>query len=458
MLSNTPDIREFKGVYQEYRKVLLSSMEFIVDRFERNSRYSWIDTKINIITGKDFSQDDSLGGMDIVYSWIQGRGLESLALHCKWILNNCSDKKSLILTSKLETVIEGVAKSIESAKILNGGHLFFFMDPQGNALKLQGNGCWIKHRLNSSDLWNTSDIFASRGLFAASLITGNKESRESATEYIWDIFDGIKKGKFATDQQSLAPGNPVDAVPGRLSQSPWMLLIGTMTLLLKNGVPETLETGIWIIRYIMDNHVNFNGKWSNLEEYDYIEYIGSDRELWISDGRVLSDPGHALEFVGLVLRFISAARSVSSSDEYLEKNLNEISSLMFPVFYRNFMNGFNRRSGGIIKLLNLIDRNPVNSHMPWWSLPETMRASLGCYDVVKGNSEREFCMEAYSLCHNSFFTNYIMESSPGMLAVQTRDSRGNVIDSIPAVPDADPGYHTGLCLIDCLEMIESIVE
>ncbi|MCK5201338.1 MAG: hypothetical protein KAR21_23450, partial [Spirochaetales bacterium] len=105
-----------------------------------------------------------------------------------------------------------------------------------------------------------------------------------------------------------------------------------------------------------------------------------------------------------------------------------------------------------------VSRKPVNSRMPWWSLPETMRAALGCYQIVQDKADRSFCMKAYRLCHNSLFNNYIKKDSPGLLAVQTRDKKGNIIDSIPAVPDADPGFHTGLALIDCLEMMETFNE
>ena len=66
-------------------------------------------------------------------------------------------------------------------------------------------------------------------------------------------------------------------------------------------------------------------------------------------------------------------------------------------------------------------------------------------------------MESYSLSHNTFFRNYLYENSPGRLAIQSRDENGNVIDSIPAVPDADPGYHTGLALMDCLAMIDRLL-
>ncbi len=40
------------------------------------------------------------------------------------------------------------------------------------------------------------------------------------------------------------------------------------------------------------------------------------------------------------------------------------------------------------------------------------------------------------------------------MAVQSRDAKGQSIATIPATPDADPGYHTGLSIIDVLNLID----
>ncbi len=42
------------------------------------------------------------------------------------------------------------------------------------------------------------------------------------------------------------------------------------------------------------------------------------------------------------------------------------------------------------------------------------------------------------------------------MAIQTLRPDGNPSRTIPATPDADPGYHTGLSLLDCIEMIDKI--
>ncbi|MCK5342931.1 MAG: hypothetical protein KAR20_05985, partial [Candidatus Heimdallarchaeota archaeon] len=376
MLIKNPDINDLKAVTEDYRKILLSSMNLIADRYESDTDYHWIDTKLNLVTGEDFSKDDPLRSKDIVYSWIQGRGLESLSIHIEWIRSNCVAKADLVLAKRLESIIREVSESIRKAIKINSGHLFFSISPYGKALNRQNDGNWVERTMSFQDPWNFSDIFVSRGLFAESLISGKDESKLSAIEYIKNIFLGVKEGNFVTDQLSLAIGNPVEAVKGRLSHAPWMILIGSMTLLLKHGVSEALESGIYAIRYILDNHVNMNGKWPNLKEYDYVEFINSNGDLWYTDGEVLSDPGHALEFVGLTSQFLSAVKSIESLKTQKKQELEEITFVLFSIFYRNFTNGFNYESGGIVKLIDLVTRSWLNREMPWWPLPETMKAAL----------------------------------------------------------------------------------
>ncbi len=203
MLKLNPVIEDLCTVTGDYREILISSMNLIADRYERDLNYPWIDTKFNTITGKDFLKEDPLRGREIVYSWIQGRGLESLVIHIKWILDNYTDNKSTLLTKNLNRIVEEVAESVKTAVIINGGHLSFFMNPLGKAL-FQGIDGNVEERVMTQNLWNISDIFGAKGLFAASLISGNEIDRLSSIEYINKIVTGITHGNFITDQQPLA--------------------------------------------------------------------------------------------------------------------------------------------------------------------------------------------------------------------------------------------------------------
>ena len=92
--------------------------------------------------------------------------------------------------------------------------------------------------------------------------------------------------------------------------------------------------------------------------------------------------------------------------------------------------------------------------MPWWSLPETLRAALGACRVVAADRRPRF-VEIARKCSNAFLSNFVR---PGLhlMAYQTIDSDARPIDVIPATPDADPGYHTGLSIIDYLDWLEEM--
>ncbi len=42
------------------------------------------------------------------------------------------------------------------------------------------------------------------------------------------------------------------------------------------------------------------------------------------------------------------------------------------------------------------------------------------------------------------------------MAVKVRGADGTPLALIPAYPDADPGYHTALSLVDALDLIEDL--
>ena len=50
------------------------------------------------------------------------------------------------------------------------------------------------------------------------------------------------------------------------------------------------------------------------------------------------------------------------------------------------------------------------------------------------------------------FMNYFVNRNVYSLCCQTRNAKGDIVDVIPAVPDADPCYHTGASLIDMISL------
>jgi len=87
--------------------------------------------------------------------------------------------------------------------------------------------------------------------------------------------------------------------------------------------------------------------------------------------------------------------------------------------------------------------------MPWWNLPETMRAAIFAAAAAPSLRTRRVCLDVARKCSNAFLAHYVNPRVHGM-AYQTRNAAGRPVHTIPATPDLDPGYHTGLSLIDFL--------
>ncbi|MFH1569857.1 MAG: hypothetical protein ABIL09_17825, partial [Gemmatimonadota bacterium] len=125
------------------------------------------------------------------------------------------------------------------------------------------------------------------------------------------------------------------------------------------------------------------------------------------------------------------------------------------ILARSFANGFQPGPGGICKAYDLVARQPRNRDMPWWSLPETMRAALLGWESVEDDAARRACLATFAACHNAFLGHYV-RPDVHLMAVQTRGPDGRVSDAIPATADADPGYHTGLSLLDVVRILSDL--
>jgi len=92
--------------------------------------------------------------------------------------------------------------------------------------------------------------------------------------------------------------------------------------------------------------------------------------------------------------------------------------------------------------------------MPWWNLPETIRAAAYCITYSEDETEKAMCLRVFRDSHNAFLK--FVRPDLHLMAYQTRNASGQPVAVIPATPDADPGYHTGLSLIDTIAVVESL--
>ena len=204
------------------------------------------------------------------------------------------------------------------------------------------------------------------------------------------------------------------------------------------------------INFINNNYIN-QGQFPELEQWDFLEYLNQDKQPWQDNKKqIWCDPGHALEFIGLALKVYYAIKSCSPKHKKEIQSLEKMANTIFlPTLIHVFDYGYQTNSHGIMKAYNLKDRNAINSDMPWWSLPETIRAVSELKSLVKESNDLDRILNTAHQAHQ----NHFLRKDFHLYAYQTRGINNKAIDIIPAMPDTDPIYHTGLSLIDALKHI-----
>ena len=222
-----------------------------------------------------------------------------------------------------------------------------------------------------------------------------------------------------------------------------MISLYGLALLGEKSSPKYLDRAAESISFIFDHHVN-SGQFKQLEKFDFIEAIDADKKPYFDQDKLLCDPGHALEFVGLAAKCLLLMRRNGTHTGLLKR-----SEKLLPGIFRHIFDLGLQKAGEIMKCFDLISRQAVNSDMPWWSLPELIRAGMELIALFPGNSNG--IKDRVDLAAEAFENGFLRAGS-NCFACQTRDVSGNVVNVIPAVPDADPGYHTNLSLMDAAEL------
>jgi len=445
-----PTIADLKAVVPDYAAMCITVMQAIADRHD--NAYPFVNTKLNLITGEDFADDDPVRGKNAVNGWIQGRALEALAGHARWLAFQAGNEK---LVEQLERSMRQVLSQLRAMRAKNDGYLSFFMYQDGEPFRLDRSGRPTPLDKKEVQTYGFSDLFSSKGMYAAASYLGDEDTILEAREYIDAVEESIWDNTFRSDQISLDQKNSVEPKTGYHSQGPFMIQIGSVALLTEAGHPTAIERGLALIEHELGSYANLDERVKGLEEGDFWEGVSEDGNPYLDDnGVLLSDPGHSLEFVGLSMKFICAAEAAGYADEDQRKRLAEIRDVLPIVLARNFANGYISDPGGISKAFDLTTRTHLNTDMPWWNLPETIRSVAYCLFYSKDETEKEMCLRVFRDCHNAFLK--FVRPDLHLMAYQTRNSFGEPVDVIPATTDADPGYHTGLSLIDTITVVESL--
>ena len=445
-INESEDSQQILEAVEYLRGMTVTVIRSIIRRCERDENYPFIDTKFSLIDGEDFPDDDPIRGRGTIYSWIQGRGLEAFVAHARWLETMGSEYKDDAL--RLKKIVKRVFYRMEEIRSENNGRLFFMMTDSGKPCRLASDGGIEEFELDGSAGPNYSDLFYSKGMIAAADMLGDEDKKCQACEWFDGICEDIFNGRFESDQQPLDPKNlGAKPVPGRIPHGPYMIAIGgawAFASITKDK--KYAELGLRLVDHILENHVNVDGRNPQLKPFDMWEFVDRENKLFLTDGKVLCDPGHGMEFVGLATKMLDqfVADNLVEADE---PRLAEHYRILPEVLIRSFENGYSPKGYGIAKSFDLLSRTVLNSDMPWWSLPETMRSACLCGRFDEYTARMQ---DIFAKCFNAF-NKYYVKPHLNMMAIQTLLADGSTGTAIPATPDADPAYHTGMSLIDCIE-------
>jgi len=448
------------------RSIVVPTMRMTVERYRRNiAAPGWIDMKFDPLDGKDRDTSLDFYRKDRVYGWIQGRGLESLTAHLRWIA--AMPGYEVLDRQALEAAAESLHKKLMAVCLPESGiRAFFVMDPSGADAGDSGGKGYGRgeghvgsggHVGGESATTTLSHLFVLRGLLAYAEYRNFRDEGDRIAAELRKAVDTSLRGGCLDDQRGFGPRGGAVYLPDRKGYEGQMISIGACELLFAySRAREDFERGVRAIRAILEGYVNENPVTGTL----LIDALDADGQPMREDGRLKANPGHALEFVGLALQFFRLCREAAATgtaDEAWEGQ-SEGEGLrvgMIEVLLR-LASGCARVGraphGGIVKSVDAETGSVLDGNCPWWSSFEAVRTYAELYLAVDGEEEKRLCIDkmwSFLRCAEDLY----LEPSTTGIPVQTVSISGRAVPVIPATPDIDPGYHTGMPLLDVHEIL-----
>jgi hypothetical protein len=358
----------------------------------------YLNTKLNSITLADYGVADGVRGPDFTYGWIQGRGLEALVRHAGFFASR---------DAALSDALDARGRALYAALAeLQGhdGHAYFCYDAGMTPVRIVDGRPVPQAR--AENIFTYSDAFVAKGLVAGAARYAPAELAQRL-DYLDQVIAAIEAHRFQMDEAApLAAATARDQAP---DFGPRMILLGAAELLAQLGQNGRLDFAQRFIDHILANHLDTaSGLVANVP------------------GEDACNVGHAIEFAGFAMAWLGA-----DAPPALAATLERI---LVASFDRGFV------GPGIALSISLHSGAVLNPLCPWWSLPESIRTAALCHAYSGSDATRRVWRQA----HDAFFGRY-WRGEPA-IAYQTIGPDGPV-DFVPATPDLDPGYHTGLSLL-----------
>lgn len=428
LLVTTPSLDFLRS--EEYARfvrdnVIEAGLRLLIERHARSKDWPYVDTKFNPNTGSDLPPES----YEVIYPWFLGRGSEALALHLDALdeLALSADEKETI-RGFFPKLIANMTGAILELRDRHQGRFPLKVDrafglPPGSTENLDAG------------MTGPGDVFCAKGLLGSD----DASVRETGGKLLQEIAEKIEQGHFATpfpDQgKAQALRMLFQAVPG---------------LAVARGLGESQRATLFahtcnFLQYVLDHHSD--SATGSFSEY-YNPQTGTRGELL--------DPGHCTEFVGLGLSAIHAMEQDGTGLSPERQALFARAKAELPrILISTVAAGFAESAGGIVKAVNNRTGEVLDTAMPWWNLPETMRAALFSALATEDAGVREKCLSIFAQCHNAYFQHYLNPANM-LFPYQTRSGEtGEVLDVAPAIPEGDPLYHSNLCFLEIIRRLAS---
>lgn len=416
------------------KNVLAAGIELLLARRSRRPDYPYPDTKFNPNNGEDYTE----GQYETLFTWFIGRGSEACTRHLD-ILETIDD-----LAASQEAAREMLAGYVRSQNeailgILdaNNGRVPFRVDRSlrgidetGHRVSLPADGC------------NASELFCAKALIAA--------GRPNEVEVGQKLFQRFVDVAFANGYEDDTASYPRNLH----AESPFMLSLAAFDYLSREQerVVVWMELAARMLDYLLDNF--WEPDTGNF--YEMIDFASGEKQPMFL-------PGHACELVGLGLQAISAldqagaamARANAKGERItaaFDRGRRELPRILLA----SYALGYDHTHGGMYQAVEPRSGNVLNSDLPWWCLPEAMRAAAHVATAAEEPQLRHRALEILQTASNDYFLHY---PNPAMrlFPFRTRSGEtGRVKNLMPVVPEADPLYHTNLAIIDMLAVFDRL--
>jgi mannose/cellobiose epimerase-like protein (N-acyl-D-glucosamine 2-epimerase family) len=423
LLLESPSLATLKS--PGYRRFIhgtavVSGIRLLLARHRRRPDWPYVDTKFNPNTGKDLSD----ASYRVVFAWFLGRGSEALQGH----LARLEQFEGLEPAERRETreVFTQLVANMTDAIIKLADRDLVAIDENGKPFEADA-------RISSA-----GDSFCAKGLIAA----GTDDYVRRGLDMLMRAVANIRANRYGVDQFAEQPKD--------IGQGPRMLTLGAASLLYRRTQDaqlraKMLDVAAEFLAYVLDKHFD-----PTTEVFsEYVDAQTGQRKSYL-------DPGHATEFVGLgssaaACLELDKARLTPQGRQLVDRVYRD----MPPLLLSAARFGWNSRYPGLFKAVDTQTSQTINDDMPWWNLPETMRAAAWCAKVTGDDKTRSDCLELLVRCHNAYFSQYPNPQNMLFPYQTISGATGKVVDKVPAVPEGDPLYHTNLALLEMLEVLET---